>query len=270
MRRRHDDPLAHRAAAVRVEHRRHHAGTLPTDRQAGKPGAMRTMGMIGGMSWESSAEYYRLANELVRERLGGLHSARLVLASVDFAEVERMQAEGRWEDAGRLLGEVAKGVEAAGAELMVLCTNTMHKVADAVRAEITVPFLDIVDVAAEAVTAAGLSTVGVLATGFTMEQDFYRDRFAAHGLRVLVPGAADRAEVHRVIYQELCLGVVREESRRAYREIMGRLVDAGAQGIVLGCTEIEMLVDAADSPVPVFPTTRLHVEAAVDAALAHG
>jgi aspartate racemase len=229
---------------------------------------MRTIGMIGGMSWESSAEYYRLANELVRDRLGGLHSARLILASVDFAEVERMQVEGRWADAGRLLGEVAKGVEAAGAELLVLCTNTMHKVADDVRAEITVPFLDIVDVAAGAVTAAGLSTVGLLATGFTMEQDFYRERFGAHGVRVIVPDAADRAEVHRVIYEELCIGVVREESRLAYREIIGRLVDAGAEGVVLGCTEIEMLVGPADSRVPVFPTTRLHVAAAVDAALA--
>jgi aspartate racemase len=226
--------------------------------------------MIGGMSWESSAEYYRLANELVRDRLGGLHSAPLVLASVDFAEVERMQVEGRWEDAGRLLGEVAKGVEAAGAELMVLCTNTMHKVAGAVRAAISVPFVDIVDVAAGAVTAAGLSTVGLLATGFTMEQDFYRDRFATWGVRVIVPDTQDRAEVHRVIYEELCLGVVREESRQAYREVIDRLVTAGAQGVVLGCTEIEMLVGPDDSPVPVFPTTRLHVEAAVDAAQAAG
>jgi aspartate racemase len=223
--------------------------------------------MIGGMSWESSAEYYRLANQLVRDRLGGLHSARLVLASVDFGEVERMQVEGRWDDAGRLLGDVAKGVEAAGAELMVLCTNTMHKVADAVRAAISIPFLDIVDVAADAVTGAGLSTAGLLATAFTMEQEFYRDRFAARGVRVLVPGPKDRAEVHRVIYEELCLGVVREESRQAYREIIGRLVEAGAEGIVLGCTEIEMLVSSGDSSVPVFPTTRLHVEAAVDAAL---
>jgi aspartate racemase len=226
--------------------------------------------MIGGMSWESSAEYYRLANQLVRDRLGGLHSAPLVLASVDFAEVERMQVEGRWEDAGRLLGEVAKGVEAAGAELMVLCTNTMHTVAGAVRAAISVPFVDIVDVAADAVTSDGLSTVGLLATGFTMEQAFYPERFAARGLRVLVPGAADRAEVHRVIYEELCLGVLRDESRQAYREVIERLVESGAQGIVLGCTEIEMLIGQDDSPVPVFPTTRLHVEAAVAAALTPG
>ena len=223
--------------------------------------------MIGGMSWESSAEYYRLANEVVRDRLGGLHSARLVLASLDFADVERMQVEDRWEEAGRLLADVAKGVEAAGAELMLLCTNTMHTVGDAVRAAIGVPFVDIVDVAADAIAAAGLSAVGLLATGFTMEQAFYPERFEARGLRVLVPDAADRAEVHRVIYEELCLGVLRDESRQAYREVIERLVEAGAQGIVLGCTEIEMLVGEDDSPVPVFPTTRLHVEAAVDAAL---
>jgi aspartate racemase len=224
--------------------------------------------MIGGMSWESSAEYYRLANELVRDRLGGLHSARLILASVDFAEVEQMQVDGRWADAGRLLAEVAKSVEAAGAELMVLCTNTMHKVADAVRSAIGIPLVDIVDVAAGAVEAAGLSVVGLLATGFTMEQDFYRDRFTAHGLRVLVPEPDDRREVHRVIYEELCRGIVREESRQAYRGIMGRLVAAGAQGVVLGCTEIELLVGRTDSSVPVFPTNRLHVAAAVEAALA--
>ena len=229
---------------------------------------MRTIGMIGGMSWESSAEYYRLANELVRDRLGGLSSARLVLASVNFAEVERMQVEGRWDDAGRMLGGVAKGVEVAGAELMLLCTNTMHIVADAVRAAISVPFVDIVDVAADAVTGAGLGTVGLLATGFTMEQDFYRERLATRGVRLIVPDAVDRAEVHRVIYEELCVGLVREESRQAYREVIGRLVAAGAEGVVLGCTEIELLVGPDDAPVPVFPTTRLHVAAAVDAALA--
>ncbi len=223
--------------------------------------------MIGGMSWESSAEYYRLANEIVRDRLGGLHSAPLVLASVDFADVERLQVEGRWDDAGRLLADVAKGVEAAGAELLVLCTTTMHRVADAVTSAVGVPFVDIVDVAGDAVSAAGLSTVGLLATGFTMAEPFYRERFASRGLRVILPGEADRAEVHRVIYEELCLGVVREESRRAYREIVGRLVVAGAEGIVLGCTEIELLIGPADSAVPVFPTMRLHVEAVVDAAL---
>ncbi|SEQ69868.1 aspartate racemase [Microlunatus flavus] len=224
--------------------------------------------MLGGMSWESSAEYYRLANELVRDRLGGLHSAPLVLASVDFADVEAMQSAGRWDEAGALLARAAAGVEAAGAELLVLCTNTMHKVADQVQAAVGVPLLHIADAAAAACTSAGVTTVGLLGTAFTMEQDFYRDRLAAHGSEVLVPSATDRALVHRVIYDELCLGVVREESRQAYREVIARLVAEGAQGVVLGCTEIELLVGPDDSPVPTFATTRLHVEAAVEAALA--
>jgi aspartate racemase len=228
----------------------------------------RVIGMLGGMSWESSAEYYRLANELVRERLGGLHSARCVLASLDFAEVERLQVAGEWSRAGDLLAEAARGLEAAGADLLVLCTNTMHKVADQVQAAVGIPLLHLADAVGEAVTAAGLDTVGLLGTAFTMEQDFYRERLARHGLRVLVPPADDRALVHRVIYDELCLGVVREESREGYRGVIRRLAEAGAQGVVLGCTEIELLVGQADSPVPVFPTTRLHVEAAVTAALA--
>ncbi|WP_299952972.1 aspartate/glutamate racemase family protein [uncultured Modestobacter sp.] len=228
----------------------------------------RVIGMLGGMSWESSAEYYRLVNELVRERLGGLHSARCLLASLDFAEVERLQVAGEWAQAGELLAEAARGLEAAGAELLLLCTNTMHKVADQVQDAVGIPLLHLADATAAAVRAAGLDSVGLLGTAFTMEQDFYRDRLAGHGLRVLVPPADDRALVHRVIYDELCVGVVREESRAAYREVIRRLVDAGAQGVVLGCTEIELLIGQADSPVPVFPTTRLHAEAAVTAALA--
>ena len=231
-------------------------------------GGPRVIGMLGGMSWESSAVYYRLANELVRERLGGLHSARLVLASLDFADVEQLQMTGRWVEAGQLLAEAARGVEAAGAELLLICTNTMHKVADEVQAAVSIPLLHLADATAAAVASAGLSTVGLLGTAFTMEQDFYRERLAGHGLTVLVPPAEDRAEVHRIIYDELCLGVVREDSRQAYREVIARLHAAGAEGVVLGCTEIELLVTAADSPVPVFPTTRLHVEAAVTAALA--
>jgi amino-acid racemase len=228
---------------------------------------MRTIGMLGGMSWESSALYYQLANELVRERLGGLHSAHCVLYSVDFAGIEQLQVTGQWEQAGRVLSEAAVAVQAAGADLLLLCTNTMHKVADQVQAAIDIPLLHLGDATAAAVLAAGLSTVGLLGTGFTMEQDFYRDRLAGHGLRVLVPGADDRAEVHRVIYDELCLGEVRDSSRAFYQDVIGRLVRSGAQGIILGCTEIELLISAADSPVPVFPTSRLHVEAAVDAAL---
>ncbi len=228
----------------------------------------RVIGMLGGMSWESSALYYRLANELVRERLGGLHSARIVLASVDFADVEALQVTGRWDDAGRLLAEAATGLEAAGAELLLICTNTMHRVADQIEAAIGIPLLHLGDATALAVTRAGLARVGLLGTAFTMEQDFYRDRLAGHGLGVLVPSAEDRTEVHRIIYDELCLGTVRKESREIYRRVIERLVEAGAQGVVLGCTEIELLISAADSPVPVFATTRLHVEAAVDASLA--
>jgi aspartate racemase len=224
--------------------------------------------MLGGMSWESSAAYYRLANELVRERLGGLHSARLVLASVDFAEIEELQATEQWERAGALLADVAKSLEAAGAELVLLCTNTMHKVADQVQAAVSVPLLHLADATALAVKRAGLSTVGLLGTAYTMDQDFYRDRLARHGLKVLVPPAEDRAVVHRVIYDELCLGEIRNSSKEAYRDIIGRLVLAGAQGIVLGCTEIELLVGPEDSTVPLFPTTRLHVEAAVEQSLA--
>jgi len=230
--------------------------------------APQVIGMLGGMSWESSAQYYRLANEMVRERLGGLHSARIVLTSVDFADIEALQVAGRWDEAGHLLAEAAQGLEAAGADLLLICTNTMHKVADQVQASIGIPLLHLGDATAQAVTRAGLTTVGLLGTAFTMEQNFYRDRLTSHGLRVLIPPSHDRSEVHRIIYDELCLGVVREESRQVYRAAIVRLVQAGAEGIVLGCTEIELLISDTDSPVPVFPTTRLHVEAAVDASLA--
>ena len=220
------------------------------------------------MSWESTAEYYRLANVLVAERLGGLHSARLLLASVDFAPIEELQRAGDWERAGAELAEVARSLHAGGAELLVLCTNTMHLVADAIAAAVDLPLLHIGDVTADAVRAAGLRRVGLLGTAFTMEQPFLRELLGSHGLEVLVPGADDRALVHRVIYDELCRGVVREESRAAYREVMARLVADGAEGIVLGCTEIELLVGDGDADVPLFPTTRLHVVAAVDRALA--
>ncbi|MFD9488219.1 aspartate/glutamate racemase family protein [Streptomyces sp. NPDC059991] len=228
---------------------------------------MRTIGLIGGMSWESSAEYYRLLNELVRERLGGLHSARCVLHSVDFAEIEEFQRAGEWERAGEVLADAAKGLEAAGADLVLICTNTMHKVADQVAAAVSVPLLHLGDATAEAVRARGIRRVGLLGTAFTMEQDFYRDRLRSHGLEVVTPDARDRALVHRVIYEELCLGVVRDESRAAYQDVISRLVSDGAEGVILGCTEIELLIRQEHSPVPVFPTTRLHAEAAVTAAL---
>ncbi|WP_030328350.1 aspartate/glutamate racemase family protein [Streptomyces sp. NRRL B-1381] len=228
---------------------------------------MRTIGLIGGMSWESTAEYYRLINEHTRDRLGGLHSARCVLYSVDFAEIERLQTEGRWAEAGEVLADAARAVQAAGADMVLICTNTMHKVADAVAAAVSVPLLHLADATADAVHAAGVRRVGLLGTAFTMEQDFYRGRLEGRGLDVRVPDAAGRALVHDIIYGELCLGEVREESRSAYREIIRSLVADGAEGVILGCTEIELLIGAEDSPVPVFPTARLHALAAVDAAL---
>lgn len=228
---------------------------------------MRRIGLLGGMSWESSAEYYRLLNELVRERLGGLHSADCLMYSVDFATIAVLQRESRWEEAGELLASGARVLEAGGADLVVLCTNTMHLVADQVQEAVSIPLLHLVDVAAAAIERAGLTDVGLLATAFTMEGGFYVERLASKGIRAQVPDAVDRELVHRVIYDELCLGVVRDESRAAYQGVIERLVARGAQGIILGCTEIELLIGAGDSPVPVFPTTRLHAEAAVAAAL---
>jgi aspartate racemase len=232
---------------------------------------MLTIGMVGGMSWESTAEYYRLLNQLTRQRLGGLHSARCVLVSVDFAEIEHLQATGAWDQAAAVLAKAARQVQAGGADLLLLCTNTMHKVADQVQAAVDIPMLHLADTTADAVLAAGLESVGLLGTAFTMEQAFYRDRLAARGLTVLIPDAEDRATVHSIIYQELCQGIVLDVSRDRYRQVMARLAEAGAQGIILGCTEIELLVTQADSELPVFPTTRLHVQAAVDRAiLQHG
>jgi aspartate racemase len=230
---------------------------------------MKRIGLLGGMSWESSAEYYRLINEATRDRLGGLHSADCLLRSVDFADIEELQRDGRWDQAARRLAAEAQALVAGGAELLVLCTNTMHKVADAIGAAIGVPFVHIADTTAEAVRAAGLGTVGLLATGYTMEQDFYVGRLRdVHGLEVLVPDEDDRRIVHAVIYDELCVGVVDDGSREEYRRIMRGLADRGAEGILLGCTEIDLLVGRQDAPVPVFDTTRLHAERAVALALA--
>ncbi len=229
---------------------------------------MKTIGLIGGMSWESSALYYRLINELVRDRLGGFHSAKCVMVSVDFADIERLQVAGEWDEAGRLLALEAQVLQAAGADLIVLGTNTMHKVVAVIEASVQIPLIHIADVAAEAVQAAGLSTVGLLGTAFTMEQAFYRDRLEARGLTVIVPEPEDRATVHRIIYDELVLGIVTRESRDAYAAVIARLTTRGAEGVILGCTEIELLVDSQTAEVPVFATTLLHAEAAVDAALA--
>lgn len=230
---------------------------------------MKTIGLIGGMSWESTVPYYREINELVRLRLGGLHSARVALYSVDFADIEPLQRKDRWDEAGETLARAGRAVEAAGADFIVLCTNTMHKVAPAIEAAVSIPLLHIADPTAEAVKRAGIRTIGLLGTRFTMEQDFYRDRLErGHGLEVLVPEAQGREVVHRVIYEELCRGVVTEESRARYREEIAGLVRKGAGGVILGCTEIAMLVSPSDSSVPVFDTTRPHAAAAVDRALA--
>lgn len=229
---------------------------------------MKTIGVLGGMSWESSLEWYRLANERVHAQLGGHHSARVLLDSLDFAEIEAMQARGDWAAAGDLLADRAAALEGAGAELLVLATNTMHLVADRLEAAVSIPFLHIADPAAEAIRTAGLTTVGLLGTAFTMEQPFYAERLARHGIRTLVPDTDDRATVHRVIYDELVHGIIRDESRREYVAVIERLVAQGAEGVILGCTEIELLISSVDAPVPVFPTTALHVESAVALALA--
>jgi aspartate racemase len=228
---------------------------------------MKTIGLLGGMSWQSTTHYYQLANELVATRLGGLHSAQCLLYSVDFAAIEQMQRQGRWDDAGALLARAAKGVEAGGADLLLICANTMHKVYDAIAEAVSIPVLHVVDVTAKAVHDAGLSTVGLLGTAFTMEQSFYRDRLASSGLNVLTPDDDERALAHRVIFDELCLGVIRDESRASFVRIINHLVERGAQGVILGCTELELLLSSDDADVPLFPTTRLHIEAAVNSAL---
>jgi len=219
------------------------------------------------MSWESSIEYERLINEEVRHRLGGVHSADLLIRSYDFAEVERLQFADDWDAAGALLAGDATRLQQAGAGIVVLCTNTMHRVAPAIEAAIDVPLLHIADSTADAVQAAGVTTVALLGTRFTMEQDFYRGRLAGRGLDVLVPDEPDRTTVHDVIYDELVRGVVSDTSRAAYLDVIGRMVDRGARGVIAGCTEIELLVRPGDVALPYFPTTRLHALAAVDAAL---
>lgn len=226
------------------------------------------IGLIGGMSWESSAEYYRIINREVRNRLGGVHSARSLMWSVDFGEIERLQHRGDWDELTHRMKDAAIRLQRGGADFVLLCTNTMHLMADAVADAIDIPLLHIADPTAEKIRAAGFHKVGLLGTAFTMEQDFYRGRLAkVFGLEVLVPGADDRRVVHDVIYKELVAGDVRQESRMAYREIIARLVAEGAEAIILGCTEIMLLVTAEDSAAPLFDTTTLHALAAVDRAL---
>jgi aspartate racemase len=228
---------------------------------------MRTIGLLGGMSWESSIEYERLINEGVRARLGGTHSADLVIRSYDFARIETLQAAGNWDAAGDLLARDAVMLERAGAEIIVLCTNTMHAVADRIEEAIGCDFLHLGDATAHAVRAAGVERVALLGTRYTMEQDFYRHRLASHGLSVLVPDEPDRTTVHDVIYSELVQGVVSPDSRARYLSVIDRLLERGATGVIAGCTEIELLVSADDLTIPYFPTTAIHAAAAVDAAL---
>lgn len=229
---------------------------------------MKIIGLIGGMSWESTVPYYREINETVRQRLGGLHSARIILYSLDFHEVERLQQAGDWAAAGVLLAQAARSLEAAGADFLVLCTNTMHKVATSIEAAVSIPLLHIADPTAEAIKQAGYTAVGLLGTRFTMEQDFYRERLRQrHGLEVLVPDLPDREQVHRIIYEELCLGKMIPASRAIYRRVLAALSGQGAQAIILGCTEISLLISAPDTSVPLFDTTAIHARKAAEWAL---
>lgn len=225
---------------------------------------MKIIGLIGGMSWESSAEYYRLINQGMKARRGGHCNARSIMATVSFEEIKTLQHEGRWEELGERMQEAARQVQAGGADFVLLCTNTMHKVAPAIEAVLDVPFVHIVDPTAEALRQAGISKVGLLGTRFTMEQDFYTGRMRdRHGIEVLTPDQADRAVVHDIIYDELCHGVVRDPARAEYQRIIGGLQAQGAQAVILGCTEITLLISQADSVLPVFDTTALHAQAAV-------
>lgn len=228
---------------------------------------MKTIGLIGGMSWESSAKYYKIINEEVNRRLGGLHSAKCVLYSVDFAEIETHQRNGEWEKAGHILINAAYALEKAGADFILICTNTMHKVADMVQAHIKIPLLHIADITANVILAKGIKTIGLLGTKYTMEQNFYKSCLENKGISVLVPGEHDRELVNFIIFNELCLGQIKEKSRIIYIEIMNKLIALGAEGIILGCTEIGILIKQEDSLVPVFDTTLLHALGAVNLAL---
>lgn len=224
---------------------------------------MKTLGLIGGMSWESTIPYYRQINQIIKQELGGLHSAKIVLVSVDFHEIEAMQKAGDWDAAGQVLAQAARGLHAAGAEAIVLCTNTMHKVAGDIEAAAPIPLLHIADPCADAIKTQGFQRIGLLGTRFTMEQSFYKDRLQdRHGLQVLTPDEADRATVHRIIYEELCLGEIKEESRLAYQTIINKLIAQGAQAIILGCTEISLLIQPKHASVALFDTTALHAQGA--------
>jgi aspartate racemase len=227
-----------------------------------------TIGLVGGMSWESSLEYYRLLNTGIEDRLGGLHSAKVVLSSIEFAELTELQRREDWDEAGALLAQAARGVQAAGADLVLMCTTSFHVVADQVEAAVDVPFVHLGDVVAEAAKAEGLTKVGLIGTAFTMSRSFFTDRIASHGVEVVVPEERHHETVNRIVYDELVHGKVLDKSRATVVELIDELWDAGAQGVILGCTELELLVKQADSDLPVFPCTTLHVQAVLDRALA--
>ena len=229
---------------------------------------MKTIGLIGGMSWESSIEYYRIINETTKDKLGGLHSAKSLMCSVDFAEIEVLQHQGKWTEAGEILINAAKSLESGGADFIVLCTNTMHKVAENIQTNVGIPLLHIADATAQRVKEAGIQNIGLLGTRFTMEDDFYKGRLVEnYGLAVNIPDAGGREIVHRVIYDELVVGKIEDNSKKQYIDIMKQMVSQGSEGIILGCTEIGLLVHQEDSQVPLFDTTRIHAEAAVEYAL---
>lgn len=228
---------------------------------------MKTIGLIGGMSWESSLEYYRIINEEVKAKLGGLHSAKCILYSVDFEEIKRCQAEGDWESSGKLLGDAALSLEKAGAEMILICTNTMHKVIGYIEEKVSLPILHIADSTAKQIQKSKISTVGLLGTKYTMEQDFYKTRIETNGIKVLIPSEGDRKVINKVIYEELCLGEIQQSSRDYYKKVIKGLVDDGAEGIILGCTEIGLLVKPEDSKVPLFDTAVIHAIESVNMAL---
>ena len=229
---------------------------------------MKTIGLIGGMSWESSIEYYRIINEAVKEKLGGLHSAKSIMVSVDFAEVEILQHQGKWSEAARMMVDAAKSLENGGADFIVICTNTMHKAADEIQANVKIPLLHIADATAQLVKDSGIHTIGLLGTRFTMEEEFYKGRLSQnYGLKVIIPNAGEREIVHRVIYDELVIGEIKQHSKEQYIGIIENMVNQGAEGIILGCTEIGLLIHQQDCRVPLFDTTMIHAEAAVEYAL---
>jgi aspartate racemase len=230
---------------------------------------MKTIGMIGGMSWESSIEYYRIINQTVREKLGGLHSAKSIMVSVEFAEIEALQHQNRWDELASIMIEAARSLERGGADFVIICTNTMHKLYDGVQNKIKIPMLNIADATAEKIKADGINKIALLGTRFTMEEDFYKGRLVdKYGLDVIIPSPEQMEIVHRVIYDELCAGIIKTDSKQRYAEIIQDLVAEGAEGVILGCTEIGLLVKQADSPVPLYDTTEIHARAAVDCALA--